>query len=71
MYNSHYSCHILTNLEISRQFFEKYEYFKFHENPSSNSRVVTRGRTDGHDEANSHFLQFRERAYKAEEKQIP
>jgi hypothetical protein len=41
---------------------------KFHQNPSSGSPVVPCGqtdkRTDGHDEANSHFLQFCERAYK-------
>ena len=33
-------------LEFSRQFFEKYSNIKFHENPSSGSRVVPCGRTD-------------------------
>jgi hypothetical protein len=33
-------------LEFSRQIFEKYSNIKFHENPSSGSRVVPRGRTD-------------------------
>jgi hypothetical protein len=31
---------------------------KFHQNPSSGCPVVPRGRTDGHDEANSRFSQF-------------
>jgi hypothetical protein len=35
------------NLEFSRQIFEKYSNIKFHENPSSGSRAVTCGRTDG------------------------
>jgi len=34
-------------LEISRQIFEKYSNIKFHENPSSGSRVVPCGQTDG------------------------
>jgi len=34
------------------------------ENPSSRSRVVPCGRTDGHDDANSHFSQFCKRDYK-------
>jgi len=44
-------------LEFSRQFFEKYSNIKFHENPSSGSRVVPCGRTDGH-EAKSRSSQF-------------
>ena len=35
-----YCCQILVKLEISRQMFEKYSNIKFHENPSSGSRVV-------------------------------
>jgi hypothetical protein len=31
---------------------------KFHQNPSSDSRVVLCGRIYGHHEANSHFSQF-------------
>jgi hypothetical protein len=45
--------------------FQKYSNAKFHENPPSGNRVVSRGRTDGqadrHDEANSRFLEFCER----------
>ena len=50
---------------FARQIFEKYSNIKFYENPSSGSRVVPCGRTDGHtdryDEANSSFSQFCER----------
>jgi len=49
-------------LEFSRQSFEKYTNIKFHENPSSESRVVSCEETDRHDEANSRFSQFYERA---------
>jgi hypothetical protein len=48
--------------------FEKYEDMEFHENISRGSEVVPCGRTDGltdrnrHDEANSRFSQFCERA---------
>jgi hypothetical protein len=49
-------------------FRKKSSNVKFHENPSSRSRVVPCGRagrrTDGHDEANSRFSQFCERAQK-------
>jgi hypothetical protein len=37
---------ILVRFEFSRQIFEKYSNIKFHENPSSWSRAVPRGRTD-------------------------
>ena len=50
--------------EFSRQIFKKYSNIKFHENPSSGSWFVPRGETDRHDEANSRFSQFRERAQK-------
>jgi hypothetical protein len=36
-------------------------YIKFHENPSSGSRVVPCGRTDRHDETHCGFSQFFER----------
>jgi hypothetical protein len=49
-------------LEFSRQIFGKTLNMKFHQNPSSGSRVVPCGQTDGHDEANSRFSQFYERA---------
>ena len=39
----------------SWQSFEKNSNIKFHQNPSSGSRVVPCGRTDGHDEAESRF----------------
>jgi hypothetical protein len=45
-------------LEFSRQILEKSTNIKFHENPSSGSRVVPCGRTDRHDEANSRFSKF-------------
>jgi len=34
-------------LKFSRQIFEKYSKIKFHENPTSGSRVAPRGQTDG------------------------
>jgi len=34
-------------LEFSRHIFEKYSNIKFHENPSSGSRVVPCAETDG------------------------
>jgi len=33
-------------IEFSEQMFEKYSNIKFHENPSSRSRVVPSGQTD-------------------------
>jgi len=53
-------------LEHSGQTFEKYSNIEFNENLSSRSRVVPCGRTDRHDEANSRFSQFCERALKRE-----
>jgi hypothetical protein len=44
-------------LEFSRHILEKSSDIKFHECPSSAD-----GQTDKHDEANSRFLQFCERA---------
>jgi len=46
MCSTRYSCPILKKLEFSLQVFEKYSNIKFHENPSSESRVVPRGQTD-------------------------
>jgi hypothetical protein len=60
-------------LEFSQQSFEKYSNIKFRKSPSSGSRVITCGwkenrqtdrQTDRHDEANSRFSQFCERAQK-------
>ena len=39
-------CPILMKLEFCRRNFEKSPNIKFHENPSSGSRVVPCGRTD-------------------------
>jgi len=45
--STQYSCQILMKLEFScRQIFEKYSNTKFHENPSSGSRVVQCGRAN-------------------------
>ena len=55
MWRTLYSWQILTKLEFSRQMFEKSSNIKCHQNPSSGNRVVSCGRTDRHDEANSCF----------------
>jgi hypothetical protein len=47
---------------VSRQILEEYSDIKFYKNSSSGSRVVPCGRTDRHDEANSRFSRFCERA---------
>ena len=64
MYNNRHSCKIVIKIQFSRRIFEKYSNFKFHENSSSESRVLPRGQTDGqiHDEADTHFSQFCSRA---------
>ena len=49
---------------FTTDFFEKSSNIKFLENPSSGSRVVTRGRTDGHDEADRRFSLFCEKRFK-------
>jgi len=51
-------------LEFPRHVFEKYSNTKFHEDPSTGSRVDSCGRTDRHDEANSRCSQLCERAKK-------
>ena len=45
-------------IEFSPQIFEKYSNIKFHENPSSGSRVVPCGRADGHEETDSRLSPF-------------
>jgi len=45
--NMRCSCPIFMKLDFSRQFFEKYSDNKFHENPSSGSRVVPCGQAHG------------------------
>jgi hypothetical protein len=70
MLSTRYSCQILIKLELSRQIFEKRLNIKLYQDPSSGDRLVTSGQTDsrtdrwteGLDEANSRFSQFRERA---------
>jgi len=58
-YNIRYSCHISTKLGIFGQIIKKYPNMKFHENPSSGSRVVRSGQKGVRNEANSRFSQFR------------
>jgi hypothetical protein len=54
MQSTRYSCQILI-------IYEKYWNIKFHENPSSGSRVIPRGHTGRHDEANRRFVILRKR----------
>ena len=50
-------------LEFSLQIFgKKISDMKFYENKSSGSRIILRGRTDGHVEANIRFSKFCESA---------
>jgi hypothetical protein len=44
--STRYSLQISIQLEFSRKIFEKHSNIKFHENPSSEVRVVPYGRTD-------------------------
>jgi hypothetical protein len=46
-YSTRYSCPILMKFEYSKKIFEKYWNTKINENPSSGSRVVPWGQTDG------------------------
>ena len=46
-----YCCQIIMKPEFARQIFEIY-YIKFNENPSSGSRVVPRGQTEGQTDMN-------------------
>jgi hypothetical protein len=39
-------CRVLIKAEFSRQIFRKFSNIKFHENPSSGSRLIPWGRTD-------------------------
>jgi hypothetical protein len=48
--NTRYYFQILIKLDLSRQIFEKYSDMKFYDNPSSGSRVVLCGQTDGQTE---------------------
>jgi len=44
--STRYFCPILMKLEFSRQIFEEYSYFKFHEDTPFGRRDVLRGPTD-------------------------
>jgi hypothetical protein len=46
-------------LEFSWQSFEKYTNLKLHENPSSGSRVLTCGQTDGQTDITKLIVAFR------------
>jgi hypothetical protein len=48
----------LNRREFSRQIFQESSNMKFHENLSSESRVVPCGRTDRHNKSNGRFMQF-------------
>jgi hypothetical protein len=62
--STRYSCKLLMKLEISRQVFEKYSnVWKFFQWESSYSMRMDR-QTDRHDEANSRYPKFCERAQK-------
>ena len=50
-YDGRHSSQILIKCEFSRQTFEKYANIKFHENPSSQSRLVPCGQANRYDEA--------------------
>jgi len=47
MQSTLYFCPILMKLQFSGQIFARISNIKFHKNPSSGSRVVSRGQTDG------------------------
>ena len=50
-------------IELSWKIFEKYSNIKFYKNPSSGGKLLQAdGETDSHDETNSRFSQFCERA---------
>jgi len=46
-------------IEFLRQILEKYSNIKFHKNPSSGSRVVPCGRTDGQTDTTNLIVAFR------------
>ena len=52
------SCPILMKTEFSRQILKNYSNTKFHENPSSGSRVVPCGQTDGRTDMTKIIIAF-------------
>ena len=58
-YGKRYSCQILIKFVFYRQIFEKFSTIKFHEFPSSASRVVPCGRTDGQTDMAKLIITFR------------
>ena len=58
MWSTHYSCQISIKFELFRRVLEKSSNIKFHENPSSRSRVVPSGRMDGQTWKKARFPQF-------------
>jgi hypothetical protein len=60
MYSTRYACHILMRLEFSGPILEIYSNIKFHENPSSGSRIVPLGQTEGQTDmtVNNRFSKF-------------
>jgi len=58
-WSTRHSRQILMQLKFSRQVFEKYATTKFHENPSSGSRVVPCGETDGRTDMTMLIVAFR------------
>jgi hypothetical protein len=59
VYSTRFSCQILIKLEVSRQISEERSDVKFHENPSSGSRVVPCGRTDRRTDMTKVIITFR------------
>jgi hypothetical protein len=59
MFSTNYSCQILIKHEFNRPFLEKYSNAICHENPTSGSRVIPRGKTDGQTDMTKIILAFR------------
>ena len=61
-----YSCRTVMKLELTRQFLTKYTNNKFHENPSTESRVVPCGQTDRRTDMTKRIVAFRKFCLSAE-----
>jgi hypothetical protein len=59
MSNTIYSCQISIKLEFNRQIFEKYPNAIYHENPTSESRVIPYGQTEGRTDMTKQIVVFR------------